>query len=135
MVRGVRTLLLAVAVAPACGIIRTAAKHVRKGITMTQVEIDQARLAEFCRRWKVTELAQFGSSLRDDFGPTSDVDLLVTFSRDADWSLFDHFRMEQELADMLGREVDLVSRRGIEGSRNWIRRREILRTARTIYAA
>ena len=102
---------------------------------MTQVEVDKARLAEFCRRWKVAELAQFGSSLRDDFGPASDVDFLVSFAPDADWTLFDHFRMEQELAEMLGRDVDLVSRRGIEGSRNWIRRREILRTARTIYAA
>ncbi len=102
---------------------------------MTQVEIDKPQLAEFCRRWKIRELALFGSSLRDDFGPTSDVDLLVTFAHDADWSLFDHFRMEQEMVDMLGREADLVTRRGIEGSRNWIRRREILRTARTIYAA
>jgi len=102
---------------------------------MIQVEMDQPRLAEFCRRWKITELALFGSSLRDDVGPSSDVDLLVSFAPDADWSLFDHFRMEEELAEMLGRDVDLVSRRGIERSRNSIRRREILRTARTIYAA
>jgi len=81
---------------------------------MTQVEIDKARLAEFCHRWKVAELAQFGSSLRDDFGPGSDVDFLVSFAPDADWSLFDHFRMEQELAEMLGRDVG--SREAATGS-------------------
>ena len=102
---------------------------------MTQVEIDKVRLAEFCRRWQIAELAQFGSSLRADFGPASDVDFLVTFAPEADWTLFDHFRMEQELAEMLGRDVDLVTRRGIQRSANWIRRGEILRTARTIYAA
>ena len=102
---------------------------------MVHLDIDRTRLAEFCRRWNVRELALFGSALRDDFGPASDVDLLVTFSPDAEWTLFDHFRMEQELADLLGRDVDLLTRRGIEESLNWIRRREILRTARTIYAA
>jgi predicted nucleotidyltransferase len=92
-------------------------------------------LGAFCRRWKVAELALFGSALRDDFGPDSDVDLLVTFAPDADWSLLDHIRMQQELADLLGRPVDLVSRRAIEQSRNPLRRREILGSARTVYAA
>jgi len=45
------------------------------------------RIAEFCRRWKITELALFGSVLRDDFRPDSDVDVLVTFAPDAPWSL------------------------------------------------
>ena len=102
---------------------------------MADLGIDEATLADFCRRWKVRELAVFGSALRDDFGPESDVDLLVTFQPEARWGLFDHFRMERELADMLGREVDLLTRRSVESSANWIRRREILRTARTIYAA
>jgi len=92
-------------------------------------------LRGFCRKWKIRELALFGSALREDFGPESDVDLLVTFQEDAAWSLFDHVRMEQELEGLIGRDVDLVTRRSIEDSPNYLRRREILSTARTVYAA
>lgn len=92
------------------------------------------RIAELCRRWKVEELAVFGSALRGDFGPDSDVDLLVQFAADAEWSLLDHSRMEQELEELLGRRVDLVTRAAIEESPNWIVRRKILESARTAYA-
>ena len=92
-------------------------------------------LSRFCRQWKIRELALFGSILREDFGPQSDVDVLVTFEPDADWSLLDHVRAQKELEAMLGREVDLVSRRAIERSMNWIRRKAILDTAETIYAS
>jgi predicted nucleotidyltransferase len=92
-------------------------------------------IEDFCRRWKIVELAVFGSVLRDDFRPDSDIDFLVRFAPDARWSLFDHARMERELEELLGREVDLVSRSAVERSRNWIRREEILGTARTLYAA
>jgi predicted nucleotidyltransferase len=81
------------------------------------------------------ELALFGSALREDFDVNSDVDLLVAFAPDADWSLLDHVKMQQELADLLGRPVDLVSRWAIENSHNPIRKREILGSARTVYAA
>lgn len=94
--------------------------------------VDRSRLAAWCRRWKVGELAVFGSSLRSDFGPSSDVDLLVTFDPDARWSLIDHERMREELTEIIGRDVDLVSRRGIERSANWIRRQAILATARPL---
>ncbi len=97
--------------------------------------IDPNAVAEFCLRWKVTELALFGSVLRDDFSADSDVDLLVTFTPDADWSLLDHIQMQQELALLLGRPVDLVSRRAIECSSNHLRRREILSNTRTLYVA
>ena len=93
------------------------------------------RLEDFCRRWKITELALFGSALRDDFRADSDIDLLTRFAPDAEWSLLDHAKMERELTEMLGREVDLVSRAAIEASPNWIRRREILSTAKALYAA
>jgi len=102
---------------------------------MHSLEIDHRQLETICQRWKISELALFGSALRDDFGHDSDIDLLVTFAPGADWSLFDHYRIEQELTESLGREVDLVTRRSIETSRNWIRREEILKSARTIYAA
>lgn len=92
-------------------------------------------IEEFCRRWKVVELSVFGSVLRDDFRPDSDVDLLVRFAPEARWSLFDHARMERELEGILGRKVDLVSRSAVERSPNWIRRQEILSTARPLYAA
>jgi predicted nucleotidyltransferase len=93
------------------------------------------RLEEFCRHWNIVELSFFGSALREDFGPDSDIDLLVSFGPDSDWSLLDHARMERELIELLGREVDLVSRAAVEASPNWIRRNEILDTARTLYAA
>jgi len=93
------------------------------------------RLAEFCRRWKIIEMAVFGSAARGDYRADSDIDLLVTFAPDADWSLLDHCHMENELIEMLGREVDLVSRPAIQRSHNWIWRNDILSTARTIYAA
>lgn len=99
-----------------------------------QIQLPKVQIDKFCTRWKIKELALFGSVLRDDFRPDSDIDVLVTFSSHADWSLFDHVRMQQELADILERQVDLVSKRAIKRSQNWIRRREILDTARIIYA-
>jgi len=100
-----------------------------------KIPIPQEKIAEFCRRWKITELALFGSVLRDDFRPDSDVDVLVTFAPEAEWSLFDHVTMEEELSSILDRKVDLVSRRGIERSRNWIRRKAILEAAEPFYVA
>ncbi len=83
----------------------------------------------------IAELAVFGSVLGPDFKSDSDVDMLVTFAADARWSLLDHVRMQDALSDLLGRKVDLVSRKGIERSRNYIRRRAILETSEVIYAA
>jgi hypothetical protein len=97
--------------------------------------LDQEKIANFCRHWKITELSFFGSILREDFGPESDVDVLVSFAPDADWSLFDHMEMEEELSAILGRNVDLVSRRAIERSRNWLRRKAILESAEPLYVA
>ncbi len=90
-------------------------------------------IAEFCRKWKISELALFGSVLRGDFREGSDIDLLATFAPDAEWSLFDHVHMEDELKEILGRDVDLVTRRSVEESENWIRRKAILGSAEVIY--
>ena len=90
-------------------------------------------LADFCRRWKITKLEVFGSVLRDDFGPDSDVDFLVTFDRAARLSLFDLVDAEEELSGIVGRPVDLVERRPVEKSKNWMRRRMVLGNAQTIY--
>ena len=100
-----------------------------------QIQVDAERIADFCRRWKIAEMSLFGSVLREDFSPASDVDVLVRFAEDADWSILDHVTMQEELAEIIGRKVDLVSRRGLERSRNWIRRNAILGGARRIYAA
>jgi predicted nucleotidyltransferase len=77
-------------------------------------------------------LAFFGSVLRADFGPESDVDVLVTFADDADWGFLAHLQMQQELATILQRPIDLISKRALEQSPNWVRRRAILNTAQVV---
>ncbi len=104
-------------------------------VSELQLDLPLTGLANYCRRNNIVELALFGSALRDDFDASSDIDLLVTFAPEAGKSLMDRVRMEQELTALLGRPVDLVSKRGIEQSPNWIRRGEILGTAQIIYAA
>ena len=95
--------------------------------------IPMDKITEFCHRWRIRELALFGSALRGDFGPDSDLDILATFSDDADWGLFDHVQMQQELQALLQRRVDLVSRRALERSQNWLLRQEILDTAQMLF--
>ena len=89
-------------------------------------------IAAFCRRWQIKELALFGSVLRPDFGPDSDLDLLVMFEPDANWGLFDHVQMQTELQQLLQRDVALLSRRAVEQSHNKYRRQEMLSTAQEI---
>lgn len=98
----------------------------------TPLEIDRDQIAEFCRRWQVTEFALFGSALREDFRPDSDVDVLVSFEPDAPWSLWDLSRMRMELEGLFGREIDLVEKKAL---RNPFRRQAILSNQRVIYAA
>jgi predicted nucleotidyltransferase len=103
--------------------------------TRHPLTINPDRIRVFCKMWKVKELSLFGSVLRSDFGAESDVDILVAFHEDAVWGLLDHVQMEQELSTLLGRDVDLISKRAVEQSQNWIRRREILDTARPLFPA
>ena len=100
-----------------------------------RIEIPQEQIEAFCRRWKITELALFGSVLRDDFRPDSDIDVLFTFAPDAPWGLFDLVHMEDELEVIFGRKVDLVERPAIEQSENYILKRRILNSLEPIYAA
>jgi len=104
-------------------------------MTRHGLNIPDEGLASFCTRWRIVELAVFGSILRNDFRRDSDVDVLVRWADDAKWSLLDHVRMQDELTALLGRKVDLVSRRAVERSPNWIRRTAILESAEVIYAA
>lgn len=91
------------------------------------------KIIAFCQQWEIRELALFGSALREDFGPESDFDFLVTFNPEANWGLFEHVQMQQELQEMLQRPVDLISRRALERSHNWLRRQEILSTAQPLF--
>jgi len=101
-------------------------------VTTILAALPQERIVALCRKWKVREMALFGSVLRPDFRPDSDVDLLVTFDDDAPWSLWDLLDMRAELREVFGREVDLVERRSLQ---NPFRRCSILRSKRVIYAA
>jgi predicted nucleotidyltransferase len=71
-----------------------------------RIQIDRDKVAEFCRRHRIVRLALFGSVLRDDFRPDSDVDVLVEFEPEFRLGLFDLIRMQQEFSGMIGREAD-----------------------------
>lgn len=89
----------------------------------------------FCRKWNILEFALFGSVLRDDFTPKSDIDVLVTFSPKAKRSGFDIIDMQEELQKIFGRPVDLVEKRVVQQSRNYIRKKYILNSYQVLYAA
>ncbi len=97
-----------------------------------RIGVSPRRIAAFCRRWQVRELSLFGSAVREDFGPESDVDVLVSFEPGARWSLLDLVVMTEELERLFGRRVDLVEK---EALRNPFRRHTILSSRQVLYAA
>lgn len=97
-----------------------------------QIDIPREKIEELCRRHRIHKFSLFGSVLRDDFRPDSDVDVLVEFDPNAKLSLFDLVYIEEELAALLDRKVDLVEADTI---RNPFRRAEIMRTHEVIFAA
>jgi len=100
-----------------------------------KIEIPREQLEVFCRAHRIRRLSVFGSALREDFRPDSDVDILVSFEEDARHSLFDLVSMQDELEAILGRAVDLVEREAVEQSENYIRRRHILQNEEPVYVA
>ena len=100
-----------------------------------RIRIPKTKIADFCKRWQISEFALFGSVLRSDFSPESDVDVLISFLPDAHITLFDMVQMQEELQTIFKREVDLISKRGVENSRNYIRRKNILNAAQVIHVA
>ncbi len=96
------------------------------------VLLDKNALKTFCLKWKIRELSVFGSALRDDFGPDSDFDFLLSFDRLATWDLWELVDMRNELISIVGREVDIVAK---EALRNPYRREEILSNREVIHAA
>lgn len=100
-----------------------------------RIEVPKQQITEFCEKWRISHLALFGSVLREDFRPDSDVDLLVTFAPQADWKFEQLLEMKGELESLIGRPVDLVEKRVIDESPNYIRRKHILTHMEPIYAA
>lgn len=100
---------------------------------MSQMEIPIERIAELCDRWQITEFALFGSVLRDDFRPNSDINVLVSFAPTARRGLTETLQIRDELGALFSRPVDLLVKATIERSDNWLRRQNILNTARVIY--
>ena len=107
----------------------------KKKMVALNLGVPDEKIADFCRKWKIQQLSVFGSAALGKLRPDSDIDLLVSFVSTADWSMFDHYRMEDELTGIFAREVDLVSRQAVEENANWICRKEILDGAKVIYAA
>jgi uncharacterized protein len=103
-------------------------------VAIAQIELSTETITGFCDRWQVTEFSLFGSVLRDDFRPDSDIDVMVQFHPDAHPTFHTLDQMEAELTILLGRKVDLITRQGIETSRNYLRRHEIISSAQVIYA-
>ena len=99
-----------------------------------KIELPFDQIQEFCQRWHITEFALFGSVLRDDFRPDSDIDVLVTFDPQFRRDLAETIQMRQELEILFGREVDLIVKTAIAQSENWLRRQQILESAQVVYA-
>ena len=96
------------------------------------ININKQAVAGFCKKWKIAEMALFGSVLSDDFNPDSDIDVLVTFNPEAQWSLWDFPQMQDELKAIFGREVDIVEK---DALKNPFRRHAILATKQVVYVA
>jgi len=97
------------------------------------ISVDDNKLSSFCQKWKVAEMSLFGSVAQGNARPDSDVDILISFTPDAGWSLLDHVAMQEEMSILLHRNVDLVTRKSIERSTNEIRKRSILENTVPIY--
>jgi len=97
-----------------------------------QIEVPMDKIKDFCRKWKIKEFALFGSVLREDFRPDSDIDVLVSFEEKVSWSLYDVVEMKDELKAIFGRDVDIVEKGAV---RNPFRRRSIMTNREVLYAA
>lgn len=98
-----------------------------------RIVLPREKIAAFCRKWKVREFSVFGSVLRDDFRPDSDIDVMVDFEPGTRHGLFDLVSMTDELKAIFGRDVDLLTRRSVEQSPNYIRRKAILSSTEVLY--
>jgi uncharacterized protein len=104
-------------------------------MTLKNIDLPLAEIQETCKHWHIVELSLFGSVLREDFRPNSDIDLLVTFEPETRRGLTETLQIQDELQAIFGRKVDLIIKSAIERSDNWLRKKNILESAQTIYVA
>lgn len=104
-------------------------------MTVNRINIREDILAEICKRYKISEIALFGSALRDDFTESSDIDLLVEFKPDSGITLFNIVDLKDEFEKLFGREVDIVPKNAVKRSRNYLRKKAILENYKVIYAS
>lgn len=104
-------------------------------MTIQNLDLPIAQIKELCDRWQIIEFALFGSVLRDDFNPTSDIDVLITFAPNARKGLLTLAQIKHELEDLLGREVNILTKKSLEQSHNTSRSRNILQSAQVLYVA
>lgn len=97
-----------------------------------RIQLPEKQITDFCKRWKVREFSLFGSVVGANFQPDSDIDILISFAPEAEWSLFDLITMQEELREIFGHEVDLVEREGLV---NPFRRHAILKNREIVYEA
>lgn len=100
-----------------------------------RIPIDREQIEAFCKKHGIIEFALFGSVLRDDFGPQSDIDVMISLAPRDRFGLLQYGRLIFELSQLFGREVDVALRSEVERSPNPFRKREILSNYRTIYVA
>lgn len=100
---------------------------------MLNINLEIDKISEICQQWQIEELALFGSVLREDFNHDSDVDVLVSFTENAKITFFDLDLIESELSQLFKRPVDIVTKRSIEQTHNWIRKNNILKNSQIIY--
>jgi uncharacterized protein len=98
-----------------------------------RLKLSLTEIADFCQQWQIAEMALFGSVLSDEFRAESDIDFLISFLPNARQGLLTLAKIKHELENRLGRQVDLVLKQSVETSENWLRRNDILQTARVIY--
>ncbi|MEL6555930.1 MAG: nucleotidyltransferase domain-containing protein [Cyanobacteria bacterium J06621_11] len=101
--------------------------------TAERLNLSEGEINAFCQKWGIKNMALFGSVLRSDFSPDSDVDFLISFLPDARQGLLTIVRIKYELESFIHRSVDITIKQSVEASHNWIRQHEILSTAHTIY--
>ncbi|MBW4442277.1 MAG: nucleotidyltransferase domain-containing protein [Plectolyngbya sp. WJT66-NPBG17] len=105
-----------------------------QAILTERLHIALPEIQTFCQRWHITELALFGSVLREDFHSSrSDVDVLISFAPQARQGLSEMIQIQEELERLFQRKVDCIVRESIKQSQNWIRKRNILNSAEVVY--
>lgn len=107
----------------------------QNNVTLKQnLKVNDNFIYSFCQKWKIDEFSFFGSVLRNDFSTESDIDVMVAFSREARWSLFDLMDMREELENQFNRKVDLINKKAVERSKNPYRKNNILNSYEVVYA-